>query len=184
MGASGQADRAGRGRLLLAAATGAGIVVLDQAVKLWATKTLAGQPPVTVIENFFHLVYHRNTGGVFGLFAGPASSGRKFIFIGVTAVALLFIGYLMREWGRESLAALIGLSLVAGGAVGNLIDRVAYGEVIDFIDWHWYSHHWPAFNIADSAITAGTAMLILSMIMAPRAADDDSRQDRQRPAVQ
>jgi signal peptidase II len=176
VGTSGNAGRSGKGRLLLVAATVAGVVALDQAVKLWATKALAGQPPVAVIENFFHLVYHRNTGGVFGLFAGPVTSGRRFIFIGVTAIALLFIGYLMREWGRESLAALVGLSLVAGGAVGNLIDRAAYGEVIDFIDWHWHSHHWPAFNIADSAITAGTTILILSMLLAPRTNDDDSRQ--------
>lgn len=152
-----------RGRILLAGAVAALVVVLDQASKLWATEALRGHPPVTVVEDFFHLVYHRNTGGVFGLFSGSPSGLRITLFVIVTLAALGFVVYLIREWGRESRSALVALSLVAGGALGNLIDRIAYGEVIDFIDWHWHGHHWPAFNVADSAITVGTAILLFSV---------------------
>jgi len=147
-------------RRALAAAIVATVVLLDQVTKYWATKTLSGAPPVAVFESWFHLVHHRNTGGVFGLFAGPPSTGRTLFFLVATAAALVFILHLMKEWGRRSAAALCGLSLIAGGALGNLIDRIARGEVIDFIDWHWRRHHWPAFNVADSAITAGSLLLV------------------------
>ena len=155
-----------RSRVLLAGVVAGLVVLLDQATKLWATEALRGHPPVEVIGNFFHLVYHRNTGGVFGLFSGSPSAVRVTLFIIVTLAALGFVVYLMKEWGRESRAALVALALVAGGAMGNLIDRIAYGEVIDFIDWHWHTHHWPAFNIADSAITVGTVILLLSTFLA------------------
>lgn len=142
-------------------------VLLDQATKIWATSALATSQPVTVIENFFHLTYHRNTGGVFGLLAGPPSMLRQAFFVGATVVALAFIAWLLRDWGRESGTALAGLSMVGGGAVGNLIDRIVYGEVVDFIDWHWYGHHWPTFNVADSFITVGTVLLVCSMFTHP-----------------
>jgi signal peptidase II len=124
------------------------------------------------VENFFHLVYHRNTGGVFGFMAGPPSPLRQAFFVVATLVALLFIAWLIRDWGRESTAALYGLSMVGGGAAGNLIDRVMYGEVIDFIDWHWYDRHWPAFNVADSFITVGTILLLVSAFRRPSVMDD------------
>jgi signal peptidase II len=157
----------GKGRASLAAVISATVLLLDQASKAWADKTLAGQGPVTVVDSFFHLTYHRNTGGVFGLFAGTPTMSRRLFFLAASLLALLFVLYLIREWGRDSLLALWGLSLICGGALGNLVDRVRYGEVIDFIDWHWYSHHWPTFNIADSAITMGTALLLLSVFLAP-----------------
>ena len=102
-----------RGRILLAGAVAALVVVLDQASKLWATEALRGHPPVTVVEDFFHLVYHRNTGGVFGLFSGSPSGLRITLFVIVTLAALGFVVYLIREWGRESRSALVALSLVA-----------------------------------------------------------------------
>ena len=147
----------------LAAALAGLVVLADQATKFLAAKHLAGRLPVPVFESWFHLTYHRNTGGIFGLFAGPASTGRKLFFIVATSAALAFIVYLFREWRRHSTGAAVGLSLVAGGAVGNLIDRVLHGQVTDFIDWHVRGHHWPAFNIADSAITVGTVILVAVM---------------------
>ena len=152
-----------RSRAILAGAVAAVVVALDQASKLWATEALRGRPPIEVVEDFFHLDYHRNTGGIFGLFSGAPSTLRAAVFALITVAALAFVIYLMKEWGQESTPALIALSLVAGGAVGNLIDRLAYGEVIDFIDWHWRGHHWPSFNIADSAITVGTTILVAVM---------------------
>jgi signal peptidase II len=163
----------GRGRAALAALISVTILLLDQAAKAWADRALAGQAPMTVADNFFHLTYHRNTGGVFGLFAGTATMSRRLFFLTASLLALAFVLYLIREWGRDSLLSLWGLSLICGGALGNLVDRVRYGEVIDFIDWHWYSHHWPTFNIADSAITTGTALLLLSVLLAPSSAGPD-----------
>lgn len=157
----------GRGRATLAAVITGAVLLLDQVTKLWAGRTLAGSAPVTVIENYFHLTYHRNTGGVFGLFAGSASMGRRAFFVAFSCLALVLVLHLIREWGRESLLSLWALALISGGALGNLVDRVAYGEVVDFIDWHWYGHHWPTFNVADSGITVGTALLLFSVLRAP-----------------
>jgi signal peptidase II len=157
----------GGARAGLSALISGTVLLLDQAAKAWAGKTLAGEAPLTVADNFFHLTYHRNTGGVFGLFAGTATMGRRLFFLTASLLALAFVLYLIREWGRDSLLSLWGLSLICGGALGNLVDRVRYGEVIDFIDWHWYSHHWPTFNIADSAITTGTVLLLLSVLLSP-----------------
>jgi signal peptidase II len=152
---------------LPAAAIAGAVVALDQGTKIWATSTLSSSPPVTVISNFFHLTYHRNTGMVFGLLSGPPSVFRQAFFIAATLAALVFIGYLLRDWGRESRIALAGLGMIGGGAVGNLIDRIIYGEVVDFIDWHWYSRHWPTFNVADGFITVGTVLLFAVMLLRP-----------------
>ena len=165
-------DGAGRkgltaGRISLAAILALSVVLLDQASKLWAVRSLAGQIPMTVVDNFFHLTYHRNAGGVFGLFAGSSFMDKRIFFTAATLLALALIAYYLREFGGESLPALIGLSLITGGAVGNLIDRIRYGEVIDFIDWHWYDHHWPTFNVADGGITVGTILLLVTLVLMP-----------------
>ena len=155
------------GRIAIAATLTLAVVFLDQASKLWAARTLAGQAPMTIVDNFFHFTYHRNAGGVFGLFAGSSFMEKRIFFIAATILALALIAYYLREFGQESFPALVGLSLITGGAVGNLIDRILYGEVIDFIDWHWYSHHWPTFNIADSGITVGTILLLFTLVLMP-----------------
>lgn len=138
----------------------AAVLALDQATKAWVLATLPGAPPVTVIPGFFNLTFSRNTGGVFGLFSGAPSLGRRAFFVGATAVALGVIVLFLRRWGRESRLLSVALALVAGGAVGNLVDRLRFGSVVDFIDWHWRSHHWYTFNIADSAITGGAVLLV------------------------
>jgi len=145
------------------------VLALDQVTKAWVLRALPGSPPVTVIPGFFDLVLSRNTGGVFGLFAGPPSLARRVFFVGATAVALSFLAALLRTWGRESRLLLVALSLVAGGAVGNLVDRLRFGSVVDFIDWHWRSHHWYTFNVADAAITTGAALLLAHSLVPQRA---------------
>jgi signal peptidase II len=155
-------------RITLAASLALSVVLLDQASKLWASRSLAGQYPLTIVENFFHLTYHRNAGGVFGLFADSTFMEKRIFFIAASVLALALIAYYLREFGGKSLPALVGLSLISGGALGNLVDRILYGEVIDFIDWHWYDHHWPTFNIADSGITVGTALLLVTLLLMPR----------------
>lgn len=150
----------------LVLAVAAVVFVLDQATKAWVLHALPGAPPFTVIPGFFDLVFSRNTGGVFGLLAGAPSLGRRAFFVGATALALGVIVHVLRRHGGESRLLAVSLSLVAGGAVGNLVDRLRFGSVIDFIDWHWRDHHWYTFNIADSAISTGAVLLILQSLFA------------------
>ena len=141
------------------------VVLVDQATKAWVLRHLVDAPPLTVIPGFFSLTFSRNTGGVFGLLAGAPSAARRAFFVASTLVALGVIGHFLRRWGRESRLLVIALSLVAGGAVGNLVDRLRFGSVVDFIDWYWRSHHWYTFNVADSAITTGAALLLVQSLL-------------------
>jgi len=141
------------------------VLALDQATKTWVLHSLPGTPPRTVIPGFFDLTFSRNTGGVFGLLAGAPSFARRAFFVSATAVALGVIVVFLRRWGRESRLLTVALSLVAGGAIGNLIDRLRFGSVVDFIDWYWRSHHWYTFNIADSAISTGAVLLIVHSLL-------------------
>jgi signal peptidase II len=163
--------------LALSGAILVAVVVLDQWTKAWALRVLQGAPPRTVIPGFFDLTFGRNTGGVFGLFAGTPTGGRRLFFAAATAAALLVIAVLLRRWGRESRALALGLALVAGGAVGNLVDRLRFGSVVDFIDWYWRDHHWYTFNIADAAITGGSALILLHSLL-PRRSPETGSPDR------
>jgi signal peptidase II len=147
------------------------VVLIDQVTKAWVLRHLAGGPPLTVIPGFFNLTYGRNTGGVFGLLSGAPTLTRRLLFVGATAVALGVIVHFLRRWGRESRLLAFALSLVAGGAIGNLIDRVRFGSVVDFIDWYWRSHHWYTFNVADSAISVGAVLLFVQSLLPERSAN-------------
>ena len=137
------------------------VLVLDQATKLWVDRHFFLHESVTVLENFFHFTYVRNKGAAFGIFAD--SSFRVPFFITVSLVAALGILWYVRTLSDNQRLQVLALSLIFAGAVGNLIDRIRLGEVIDFIDVHWYHRHWPAFNIADSAITIGVALLLIDL---------------------
>jgi signal peptidase II len=140
------------------------VLVLDQAIKILVDKTMSLHQSIEVIPNFAHLTYLRNTGAAFGFLAGSRSSLRVVFFILISAVAIGCIVYLLKSLRPQQKILTVSLSLILGGAIGNLIDRVRLGEVIDFIDLHWYHIHWPAFNMADSAITIGVIMLFIQMI--------------------
>ncbi|MBM4332431.1 MAG: signal peptidase II [Deltaproteobacteria bacterium] len=140
------------------------VVMIDQITKIWVHSKMALYQSIEIVPNFFHLTYLRNTGAAFGFLAGERSSLRIAFFILVSAVAIGCIFYLLKNLRASQKTLAISLSLVLGGAIGNLIDRLRLGEVIDFLDFHWYALHWPAFNIADSAITIGVAMLFWQMI--------------------
>jgi signal peptidase II len=148
-----------------ALAVAAAVLALDQATKTWVLRNLPGRPPLAVIPGCFDLVFSRNTGGVFGLLAGAPTLGRRAFFVGATAVSLGVIAALVQRWGRSSRLLTFALALVAGGAVGNLVDRLRFGSVVDFIDWHWRSHHWYTFNVADSAITGGAVLLFVHSLL-------------------
>lgn len=142
------------------------VLILDQLSKLYIDRTFTLYESVTVVENFFHITYLRNQGAAFGLMAG--SPWRVPLLVGVALVAAVgILWYMSRLEPRQKLLR-AALALIFSGAVGNLIDRIRLGEVIDFIDVHWYRHHWPAFNIADSAITIGVGLMLLDLWLEER----------------
>jgi len=173
MGLRGRRDGVSWGMALTIAVL---VLALDQATKAWVLQNLPGAPPLTVIPGFFDLTFSRNTGGVFGLLAGAPSFGRRVFFVGATTIALGVIVVFLKRWGHESRLLTVALSLVAGGAVGNLIDRLRFGSVVDFIDWYWRSHHWYTFNIADSAISSGAVLLILHSLLPESSSAGGNRQ--------
>jgi signal peptidase II len=140
------------------------VLVFDQATKILVDKTMALYRTIEIIPNFAAFTYLRNTGAAFGIFAGERSAYRIVFFVAVSVVALGCILYLLRLTRPEKKLTLLSLSLILGGAVGNLVDRLRLGEVIDFILLHYYDLHWPAFNVADSAISIGVVLLIIQMI--------------------
>lgn len=141
-------------------------VVLDQATKLYVDANFALYESVPVIEEWFHLTYIRNKGAAFGIFSNSAV--RIPFFITVTLIAMAVILFYLRRLHAGQRGTAWALSLIFAGALGNLIDRFRFGEVIDFLDVFWGRHHWPAFNVADSAICVGVALMIWTMWLEER----------------
>lgn len=148
-------------RYRLLAIVSALVVILDQATKLHIDYHFDLYESVPVIPGLFSLTYIRNQGAAFGILAD--SSIRVPFFIAVSVLAILGILWFLKQRQDVQRLGNLGLALIFGGALGNLIDRVRMGEVIDFIDVFWKQHHWPAFNVADSAITVGVFLLICEM---------------------
>ncbi len=134
------------------------IAALDQASKWWIVETVMRPPRVIPVTDFFNLVLGLNRGVSFGMLDMQAPMGRWILAgLAVTITA----GLLVWMWRADKRLVTGALGLIVGGAVGNVIDRVLVGAVIDFLDFHWADYHWPAFNVADIAITCGAAALIL-----------------------
>lgn len=134
-------------------------VVLDQTTKYLADATLTFHEPVAVVP-FFNLTLSYNMGAAFS-FLSDAGGWQRWFFVALAVVvAVVLVVWLARLSPRERLLA-ASLALILGGAVGNLVDRVLYGYVIDFLDVYYGQWHWPTFNVADSAITLGVAILII-----------------------
>ncbi|MDO8598343.1 MAG: signal peptidase II [Sulfuricaulis sp.] len=133
------------------------ITTLDQLTKVAIARVLTVGGNVELAP-FFNLVLVYNRGAAFS-FLSSASGWQRELFIAFALVAAVWIVYLLRKYPRQTLFCL-ALSLILGGAIGNVIDRVLFGAVVDFLDFHAAGHHWPAFNLADSAITCGAVLLI------------------------
>ena len=149
-----------RNRLRLIGAVASAVVLLDQATKAAAEYYLRLHESLPVIEGFFHLTYVRNTGGAFGFLAGAPAAFRIPFFLVVTAIAVGVLLTLLLRAEQGRVGFLLSLAGVLGGALGNLIDRVRFGAVIDFLDLQFRGYHWPAFNLADSCITLGVVGLL------------------------
>jgi signal peptidase II len=145
-------------RALWGYAIALGVIVLDQWTKQWASAELVYRVPVEV-TGFFNLMLAHNTGAAFS-FLADAGGWQRWFFTGVaTLVSLVMVVWLARLAVQQVWLA-TALGLILGGGLGNLWDRIAYGYVVDFISLHYQSYYWPAFNIADSAISLGAAILV------------------------
>lgn len=150
-------------RNILFLATTALLIVLDQLTKAWVLASLKLHEGFAVIDGFFNIVHVRNPGAAFGFLAGASPAFRSVFFIAVTVAAILLILYYLRRTRIGETSLVFSLALILSGALGNLIDRVRFGEVVDFLDVYVGAHHWPAFNVADTAISTGAALLVLLM---------------------
>ncbi|MEE9543839.1 MAG: signal peptidase II [Thermodesulfobacteriota bacterium] len=140
--------------------TAIAVIVLDQVTKTVLLRYLYQNQVVEAIPGLFNIVYFKNTGAAFGIFSGGGAMSKLFL-LAVTLGALVVLGFLLKE--SKGAGATFALSLIVGGAIGNLIDRLLFGYVVDFLDFHLGTLHWPAFNVADSAITVGVGLTIYFM---------------------
>ena len=144
------------------------ILGLDQVTKRLVVASIDLYDAIVVIPGFLNLVHVQNTGAAFGFLDAASIENKQHLMTGIALIALAAIGaYAWRVGPRETLAR-VGLALIMGGALGNLIDRASTGHVVDFVDVYWRTYHFWAFNVADSAITAGAGLLILDMFVASR----------------
>ena len=156
--------------------TALGVIILDQASKFVIAATIGYYESIPVIGGFFNLVHVRNRGMAFGLMNRPDAGIPLYFLIAVTIIAVLLIIIWSVRLKHDERGLLFGLSLILGGAVGNLIDRIRLREVIDFLDVYIGSYHWPAFNIADSAITIGAIWIAVYIIFfSQQGAEENSK---------
>jgi signal peptidase II len=146
--------------LLLVAAT----LILDRLSKAWIQNGFDLHESASVIDGFFNITYVQNTGVAFGIFSSISSPAKSLLLSVFTAfAAVVVVAYSVRSPAQNRLLQ-VALALILGGALGNLYDRLAYGYVIDFLEFYVGTYHWPSFNVADSAITAGVVLLALEII--------------------
>jgi len=138
-------------------------IIIDQGTKIAIDRNMQLFDSIPIIGNFFHITYVRNRGAAFSFLSD--ASWRLPFFIIISIIAALVILVAFRRLRDDQRLAHISLAMIFSGAIGNLIDRVRLGEVIDFIDVHWYRHHWPAFNVADSLICVGVFLLAIDMVL-------------------
>lgn len=141
-------------------------IAADQATKWYIDSSMRLFDSIPLLENFFHITYVRNRGAAFSFLS--QASWRLPFFITISIIASVAILVSFRRLRDDQRLAQVSLAMIFSGAIGNLIDRVRLGEVIDFLDVHWYRHHWPAFNVADSLICVGVFLLALDMLREER----------------
>lgn len=160
-------------RLKTAALLAAAIILPDQITKAVIQQKYALWASETVLPGFFNIVHVLNKGAAFGFLNRPDTDWQIWFFVTVTFAAIGFIYYLLTTADRGDRFFIWGLGLILGGALGNLVDRLRTGFVVDFLDFYIGEYHWPAFNVADIAITCGAFAVLISMYQQNR---------RERPA--
>ncbi len=141
------------------------VVLLDQISKAWVLAKIPLYKSIPVIPGLFSITHVHNPGGAFGFLAQNGSPWRHWIFLGASVLALAMILYFHHQTPKTHPYLALGLSLIFGGAIGNLIDRLRIGEVVDFLDFYVATHHWPTFNVADSAVTVGVGIFIAHIVL-------------------
>ncbi len=141
-----------------------GVTIVDQLSKYAVQHMLTLHNPIEVIPGFFNITYIFNPGAAFGLFGNISETARMIILIGISLIACALFFYMYIKIRERDNIILIPVAMILGGAAGNLIDRARFQMVVDFLDFHWGRYHWPAFNIADSAITIGTVILVAAIL--------------------
>ncbi|MCB9073889.1 MAG: signal peptidase II [Bdellovibrionaceae bacterium] len=138
------------------------IICLDQATKMYIHSQFNHGDTVSVIHNFFNITYVRNTGAAFGFLRDANETLRNLFFLSVPPLAAIVIFFMLRATPKEDVWAVFSLSAIFAGAIGNYIDRLHYGFVVDFLDFHYYGQvSWPAFNVADISIVTGIGLMVL-----------------------
>lgn len=158
-------------RRALAYGVAAAVFILDRITKAFIQASVSAWDSYTVIPGFFSIIHTENSGAAFSLFAASQSEWRSFFLVGISSCAMVLVAALLwQPGGRVALSRSLrcGLALILGGALGNNYDRVFVGTVTDFLDFYLGGVHFPAFNIADSAITIGAALIVLDMIRSRR----------------
>lgn len=143
-------------------------IALDQLTKLWILRTFDLYEVKEIVPGVFNLVYVTNSGAAFSMLAGVDSPWRHYFFLGIGIAAGIGLTIAYYRYRSSHRGYGIALALIAGGALGNLIDRLRYGSVVDFLDFYLGTYHWPAFNVADSAICVGAALFLLVNILEER----------------
>ncbi len=151
----------GRRRYLLLVGVSLVLIALDQITKMFVMHTMHLHESIPVIPDFFNLTYIRNPGAAFGIFATTNSAFRLIFFVGTSIFALGLLGTIFYRLHADDVWGQLTVSSIFGGAIGNLIDRLRYGVVVVFLDFHISGYHWPAFNVADSAISVGVVSLLI-----------------------
>jgi signal peptidase II len=140
------------------------VVVVDQLTKALVRTKVPLYSSVTIVPGFLNLTHVLNTGAAFGIFNASDFPFKTVVIAVIATVALIFVGLYAARMGHHQFVARLGLALIIGGAAGNLLDRIVAGSVVDFVDVYWQTHHFWAFNVADSAITVGVVVMILDML--------------------
>lgn len=164
-------------RLVLFSAVFLAALALDQISKFWISVHFVLFESRELVPGFFNLTYVTNNGAAFSILAGQPALWRQAVFVLINLVALAVIGLAQYRFGRNNRLYTVSLALIAGGAAGNLCDRMRLSHVIDFLDFYIGAYHWPAFNIADSAIVLGVALFMFnSIFLEPRQEKQHSHQ--------
>ena len=165
-------------RYVLLALVSAITVLLDQATKLQIIQSMRLHETIPVVPDFFSITYIRNPGAAFGILAS-SSNGFRLVFFGLTSLfALALLGTILYRLKSDDWGGQLSVAAVFGGAIGNLLDRVRFGEVIDFLDVYVGAYHWPAFNVADAAISVGVCFLAFHLAFEKKEPDAVLPQDQ------
>ncbi len=159
------------------------IVALDQVTKALVDDFMTLHESRTIVEGLVRLTYVQNRGAAFGILSEAGLPYQSLMFSVVSLLALLAIALYAWRMPAHSRLPQTALALVMGGAVGNLLDRARLGYVIDYVDVYWGAHHWPAFNVADSAITIGVALLVVDILRNPQVEDSSKGEIAVQPAA-